>query len=238
MNLELLAERILSGSASGPAAFGIAFLGGVLAGFGPCILPMIPAVFGYITGSVGRGESEGVKTAAPVRGLVLSIVFVIGMSLVFSAIGAVAGLLGRALIFGTWTYYAAAAVCVVIALQMLEVIRLPVDRLNALLPVRRPERRGLVGALLFGMLFGLVASPCSTPILAAIAALAAASASAGTGAALLFVFGIGKGVPLLLLGVASGSLGFMRRVSNAVPALTKIGGVGLLIAAAYLVWMA
>jgi cytochrome c-type biogenesis protein len=199
---------------------------------------MIPAVFGYITGSVGRGESEGVKTAAPLRGLVLSIVFVIGMSLVFAAIGAAAGLLGRALIVGAWTYYAAAAVCVVIALQMLEVIRLPVDRLNAMLPVQRPERRGLVGALLFGMLFGLVASPCSTPILAAIATLAAAGESAAKGAALLFVFGVGKGVPLLLLGVASGSLGFMRRVSNVVPALTRIGGIGLLIAAAYLVCLA
>jgi cytochrome c-type biogenesis protein len=238
VNIELFAERILTGAAAGPAAFGIAFLGGVLAGFGPCILPLIPAVFGYITGSVGRGESEGVKTAAPVRGLLLSTVFVIGMSLVFSAIGAAAGLLGRALIFGAWAYYAAAAVCVVIALQMLEVIHLPVDRLNALLPMQRPERRGLLGALLFGMLFGLVASPCSTPILAAIATLAAASASAITGAALLFVFGVGKGVPLLLLGVASGSLGFMRRVSNVVPALTTIGGVGLLVAAAYLVWIA
>jgi cytochrome c-type biogenesis protein len=169
---------------------------------------------------------------------VLSIVFVIGMSLVFAAIGAAAGLLGRALIVGAWTYYAAAAVCVVIALQMLEVIRLPVDRLNAMLPVQRPERRGLVGALLFGMLFGLVASPCSTPILAAIATLAAAGESAAKGAALLFVFGVGKGVPLLLLGVASGSLGFMRRVSNVVPALTRIGGIGLLIAAAYLVCLA
>ena len=238
MNLELLAERILSGAASGPAAFGIAFLGGVVAGFGPCILPMIPAVFGYITGSVGRGESEGVRTAAPLRGLALSAVFVVGMSLVFSAIGAVAGLLGRALILGSWTYYAAAAVCVLIALQMLEVIRLPVDRLNAFLPAQRPERRGLIGALLFGMLFGLVASPCSTPILAAIATLAAARASAAEGAALLFVFGVGKGIPLLLLGVASGSLGFMRRVSSVVPALTRIGGVGLLVAAAYLIWIA
>lgn len=238
MNLDLLAERIGSGVASGPAAFGIALLGGVVAGFGPCILPMIPAVFGYITGSVGRGESEGGRAAAPLRGLVLSIVFVIGMSLVFAVIGAAAGLLGRALIFGAWTYYAAAVVCVVIALQMLEVIRLPLDRLNALLPMQRPERRGFAGALLFGMLFGLVASPCSTPILAAIATLATARASAGEGAALLFVFGVGKGVPLLLLGVASGSLGFMRRISGTVPALTKIGGIGLLVAAAYLVWIA
>jgi len=121
---------------------------------------------------------------------------------------------------------------------MLEVISLPIDRLNALLPVKRPERRGFLGALSFGMLFGLVASPCSTPILAAIATIAAASGNAVQGAALLFVFGLGKGVPLLILGVAAGSLGFMRRVSKAATVLTRVGGVGMLVAAAYLIWIA
>jgi cytochrome c-type biogenesis protein len=210
----------------------------MVAGFGPCILPMIPAVFGYITGTVAGASVEDAPRSAPLRALALTIVFVIGMSLVFSAIGALAGLLGHALILGQWTYYVAAAICVVIALQLLEVIALPIDRLNALLPVRRPERRGLVGALLFGMLFGLVASPCSTPILAAIATLAAASGNAVRGAALLFVYGLGKGVPLLLIGVASGSLAFMSRFTKASVVLTKVGGVGLLFAAAYLVWIA
>jgi cytochrome c-type biogenesis protein len=126
----------------------------------------------------------------------------------------------------------------VIALQMLEVINLPIDRFNALLPIKRPERKGLVGAFVFGMLFGLVASPCSTPILAAIAAIAATTGSAAKGGALLFVYGLGKGVPLMLLGLASGSLGLMRKISRVTPVLTKIGGVGLLGAAAYLIWIA
>jgi cytochrome c-type biogenesis protein len=172
------------------------------------------------------------------RGLALSAVFVLGMSLVFATIGALAGLIGHALIVGEWAYYIVAAICVVIGLQMLEVINLPVDRLNRLLPVRRPERRGVLGALLFGMLFGLVATPCSTPILAAIAAMAATTGNALKGAALLFVYGLGKGMPLLLLGVASGSLAFMRSVSRYTPALTKIGGVGMIGAGAYLVWIA
>lgn len=235
--MEAFAERLASGAIVGPAAFGIALLGGLVAGFGPCILPMIPAVFGYITGTVA-GADESVPQAAPLRALSLTAVFVVGMSLVFAVIGALAGFIGHALILGAWANYLAAAICVVIALQLLEVISLPMDRLNALLPVRRPERRGYAGAFLFGMLFGLVASPCATPILAAIATLAAASGNAARGAALLFVYGLGKGVPLLLIGVASGSLAFMRRFSKASVALAKIGGVGLLVAAAYLVWIA
>lgn len=234
MNVEALAQDLTAGAVWGPLAFGVAFLGGLVAGLGPCVLPMIPAVFGYVTGQVG--ETDGRSGVA--RGFALSAIFVLGMSIVFAAIGALAGFIGRALILGAWAYYAVAAICVVIGLQMLDVINLPVDRLNRWLPVKRPERRGIVGALLFGMLFGLVATPCSTPILAAIAAIAATSGDALKGAALLFVYGIGKGAPLLLLGVASGSLAFMRSVSKVTPALTKIGGVGVIGAGAYLVWIA
>lgn len=233
MNLSALAERLSSG-AVGPAAFGIALLGGLVAGLGPCVLPMLPAVFGYVTGSVA---DSGVRRPA-LRGLGLSVAFVLGMSAVFAAVGAAAGLLGRALLLGAWAYYAAAAVCAAIGLQMLGVIALPVDRLNRWAPLTRPERRGVMGAVVFGMMFGLVASPCSTPILAAISAMAATTGSAANGAALLFTYGLGKGVPLLLLGVASGSLALMRSVSRVTPVLTRVGGVAMLGAAAYLVWLA
>jgi cytochrome c-type biogenesis protein len=237
VNVESLAQQLASGTIVGPAAFGVALAGGLVAGFGPCVLPMVPAVFGYITGTVAGDESDPVAHR-PVRALALTAVFVTGMSLVFAAMGAFAGFVGHAVVVGRWAYYVVAVVCAVIGLQLLGAISLPVDRLNAWLPVKRPERRGLLGALLFGMLFGLVASPCSTPILAAIATLAAVGGDPVRGGAMLFVYGLGKGVPLLLLGVASGSLGFMRRVSAASTVLSKFGGVGLLVAAGYIVWIA
>lgn len=237
MNIESFAAQLTNGSLTGFAALGVAFLGGIVAGFGPCVLPMVPAVFGYITGRVGDDpQPRSGRTMA--RSLLLSAVFVLGMSLVFSAIGAAAGMVGHAILVGSWAYYAVAAICVVIGLQMLGVVDIPLDRLNRWLPQRRPERGGIVGALLFGMLFGVVATPCSTPILAAIATLAAAGGDAAKGAVLLFVYGLGKGVPLLLLGVASGSLAFMRSASRFTPALTKLGGIALLGAAAYLAWLA
>jgi cytochrome c-type biogenesis protein len=238
VNIEALATQLTNGSSVGMAAAGIAFVGGMVAGFGPCVLPMMPAVFGYVTGRVAEGGPNLVPRAALARGLGLSAVFVLGMSLVFASIGAAAGLLGHAIMAGAWAYYVAAAVCAVIGLQMLGLVNLPVDRLNRFLPARRPGRGGLWGTLLFGMMFGLVASPCSTPILVAIATMAASSGSASSGAVLLFIYGLGKGVPLVLLGLASGSLTFMRSISRVTPVLTKIGGAALLGAAAYLVWLA
>lgn len=235
--MEALADKLASGVVSGPAAFVVAFLGGAVAGFGPCVLPMMPAVLGYVAGTAAGAEQAGVRQATG-RALAAAAVFVLGMSTVFAAIGAAAGAFGRAIVIGRWAYYVAAAVCLLLGLHMLDLLRLPFDRLNALLPARRPERGGFLGALLFGMLFGLVASPCSTPVLAAIATIAAAGRDTVRGGALLFVYGIGKGVPLLLLGVASGPIAGMRRFSRSAVALTKFGGVALLAAAGYLVYVA
>jgi cytochrome c-type biogenesis protein len=234
--VESFATQLSSGGVTGAAAFGVAFLGGLVAGFGPCVLPILPALFGYVTGHVADPDSP--RGPVWLRGLALSGTFVLGMALFFAGIGAAAGAIGHAIMVGAWAYYAVAAICVVLGLQMLGLIRIRFGALNRLLPATWPKGRGFVGAFLFGILFGTVASPCATPILAAIATIAAARASAIEGAALLFVFGLGKGVPLMLLGVASGSLALMRSLSRATGVLTKVGGIALLGAAAYLIWLA
>jgi len=172
------------------------------------------------------------------RGLALSATFVLGMSLFFAALGALAAMLGHALLVGAWAYYVVAAICVVLGLQMIGVIHLPFDAFNRLLPSRRPERGGFLGAFVFDVLFGAVASPCSTPILAAIATIAATRGSVAQGTTLLFVYGFGKGVPLMLLGLASGSLSSMRSLSRASGVLMKVGGIALIGVAGYLVWLA
>jgi len=234
--IDSFAAQLGSGGITGAAALGIAFLGGLVAGFGPCVLPMVPAVFGYVTGRVADAEVTG--SAAWARGLALSATFVLGTALLFAGIGAAAGAIGQAIIVGAWAYYAVAAICLALALQMLGLIDIRFDVLNRYLPATRPRGRGFAGAFLFGILFGVVATPCATPIVAAIATIAAVRGSAAHGALLLFVFGLGKGVPLLLLGTASGSLVLMRSLSRATGVLTKIGGLGLLGAAGYLVWLA
>jgi cytochrome c-type biogenesis protein len=213
----------------------IAFGGGLLAGFGPCVLPMMPAVFGYVTGSALAGDEER-RQAGYRQGLVLSGVFVLGMSAVFTLIGAAAGLLGHALLIAGWTTYVLAVVCLVLGLHLLGLVQLPLDRFT--IRAGRPRRAGIPGAFILGALFALVASPCSTPVLAVIATMAASEGDAAGGAALLFLYGLGKGVPLLLIGLAAGSLRTMRSFSRFTPAFTKVGGATLVGMAAYLTWTA
>ena len=129
MNIESFASQLADGSLGTFVAFGIAFLGGMVAGFGPCVLPMLPAVFGYVTGQVAETPGISPRTAWR-KGLALSATFVLGMSLLFASVGAAAALLGRALFVGAWAYYVVAAICLVLGLQMLGVINLPFDALN------------------------------------------------------------------------------------------------------------
>lgn len=237
MNIgDVLAQQLGAGS-FGPVQMTIAFAGGLLAGFGPCVLPMMPAVFGYVTGSVATPGADGGRDAGLrpgyMQGLMLAAVFVLGMAAVFTGIGAIAGLLGRAILISGWAVYVVAFILVVLGLHFLGAVQLPVERLNRR-ALRSTGRSGFFGAFGLGALFGLVASPCSTPVLAVIATMAAAGRSPATGAFLLFIYGLGKGVPLLLIGLASGSMRAMRPLARATPILTKFGGVALIGVAAYL----
>jgi cytochrome c biogenesis protein CcdA len=130
VNVEAFAQQLASGTSALPTAFGIALLGGLVAGLGPCILPMLPAVFGYVTGTVAEEDIRGQRGSAYLRSLSLIAVFVLGMSILFATIGAVAGLLGHAILVGTWAYYAVAAICVALGLHMLGVVSLPFDALS------------------------------------------------------------------------------------------------------------
>lgn len=230
--LDSAAGPLISGEIGGIAALGVALLAGVVAGFGPCVLPIMPAVFGYVTGTAAQADDPRSST---LRAMALSFTFVLGMSIVFAALGVLAALLGRSILVGSWGAYVAAAICLALGLHMLGLITLPFDRINRILPARRPGRGGWLGALLFGMVFALVASPCSTPILAAIATIAAIDGSAIFGAALLFTFGLGKGTPLLLIGLLSGVLPRLGSFARTADVLTRIGGAVLIGAALYLV---
>ena len=135
------------------------FLGGILASLTPCVYPIIPIVIAYI----GAG-SAGSKT----RAFLLSIFYVLGMAVVYSALGLLASLTGQ--IFGRiashpLTYFIIANLCVFLGLSMLDVFTLPVPGFLKKTGVQK-KRSGLFGAFVVGAFSGLVVSPCTAPVLA------------------------------------------------------------------------
>ena len=189
-------------------ALPLLFLAGVLTSLTPCIYPMIP-----ITAAIVGGHTAGERPARW-RPLLLSLTYVIGLAVVYSALGLFAGLTGT--LFGTistnpWLYFAMANLLVFAGLAMLDVI--PV-RLPASL-VQRASTAGtggrFSGALVMGAMSGLVAAPCSAPVMAAVLTWVTTTKSAWLGFAYLFAFSLGMCALLVIVGVSSGSLSRLPR---------------------------
>ena len=99
--------------------------------------------------------------------------------------------------------------------------------------------RGLPGAFLLGLVSGLVVSQCATPVLAVILTYVMAQQSGVLyGAALLFLYALGCGLPLVLVGTFTGVLKNLRAFGKWSGAVNKISGVLLILLGAYFLWAA
>ena len=205
MDFTGIADRL---SQSPVTAIPVLFAAGVLTSLTPCIYPMIP-----ITAAIVGGTSVG---AAPRRGrtVALTFAYVLGLSLVYSALGLMAGLSGT--LFGTvssnpWLYFAMANLLLLAALAMLDV--LPV-RLPAVLTTKAAtagEGGRIGGAFVMGAVSGLVAAPCSAPVMAAVLTWVSRTKSAALGFTYLFTFSLGMCALLVVVGLSSGAVSKLPR---------------------------
>jgi cytochrome c biogenesis protein CcdA len=208
------------------------FLGGLVTASNPCVLAMIPLMIAFVAGR--REEGLG-----PIRGAGYSFVFVVGLSVTFTALGVVAALAGS--LYGDtsaiWSWIVA-AVCLVMGLHLLDVLAfkfpVPFDF--------QPKTRGAVGALILGLLFGVVSAPCAAPILVVLLTyLAASDSSIAYGGLLLFVYGLGHSVLVLLAGTSMGAARRMiesKKMKKATDVLRKAAGALILLMGAYFVYQA
>lgn len=188
-------------------AIPLVFVGGVLTSLTPCIYPMIPITAAIVGGS--EAAASDAPRAARWRPLWLTLTYVIGLALVYSALGLFAGLTGT--LFGTvstnpWLYFLMANVLIVAALAMLDVlpVRVPAALLSRVSTAGTAGRYS--GALVMGALSGLVAAPCSAPVMAAVLTWVSTTHSAALGFVYLFVFSLGMCTLLVAVGLSSGTL--------------------------------
>ena len=194
-------------------AIPLVFVGGVLTSLTPCIYPMIPITAAIVGGSEATVGSNTPRTARW-RPLWLTLTYVFGLALVYSALGLFAGLTGT--LFGTvstnpWLYFLMANVLIIAALAMLDVlpVRVPAALLSRASTAGTAGRYS--GALIMGALSGLVAAPCSAPVMAAVLTWVAATHSATLGFVYLFVFSLGMCTLLVAVGLSSGTLSRLPR---------------------------
>ena len=154
------------------------FAGGVLTSLTPCVYPMIP-----ITAAIVGGQSAGAARSSKLRPVLLTFTYVVGLAVVYSALGVFAGLTGT--LFGSvstnpWLYFAMANVLILAGLGMLDVIpiRLPAGITQRAATMGTAGR--FSGAFAMGAMSGLVAAPCSAPVMAAVLTWVTVTKSAGT----------------------------------------------------------
>ncbi|MFJ4345756.1 protein-disulfide reductase DsbD [Pseudomonas sp. NPDC089401] len=207
------------------------FLAGVGLTFTPCVLPMLP----ILSGVVLRGQAGGL------RGLALSLAYVLPMAASFAVLGALMGLFGAGLnlqarLQSAWVLVPFALFFVVFALAMFGLfeLKLPQALSNRLNNVANHTRGGsLLGAAILGVLSSLLVSPCVSAPLAGALLYISASGDALGGALKLFALGLGMGAPLLL--IATGGAAWLPKsgpwlntVKNAIGVLLLGLAIGLL----------
>lgn len=201
----------------------VAILAGMVSFASPCVIPLLPGYFAFVTGMSGASTGQRSR-AVLLTGVGL---FVLGFSVVFVLLGVAFGSLGVAM--RPWQDVimpVMGAVVVLMGLSFLGWIPgLQRERRMHLAP-----RQGLLGAPLLGIVFGLGWAPCIGPTLATVLSLSLNEASAPRGAFLAAAYAVGLGVPFLLIALgahrSTAAVTFLRdhRV-----AIMRTGGTMLLV---------
>lgn len=189
----------------------LAFAAGIVAFASPCVLPLVPGYLSFVTTSGGPGDpglSPGPRARSRVGPILL---FVAGFSVVFTSLGAFAGVLVPLVRSTAGQRVAGLVVLAVGVFLVLYAFRIGSA---SLFGERRPLLSGIRpgGATAFplGMAFAAGWTPCIGPVLAGTLALAATQSNPVRSALLLFAFSMGLGVPFVLIGLGIG--GLMRRL--------------------------
>jgi cytochrome c-type biogenesis protein len=206
-------------------AIPVALVAGLVSFFSPCVIPLLPGYLSYATGLSGADLANGIAGERRGRMLLGSLLFVLGFSVVFVALGTLSGALGAWLV--TWRdtlTFALGILTIVLGLVFAGVVPL----LQREWRIHAVPAVGLAAAPLLGFLFGLGWLPCTGPTLAAISTLSINEATAGRGALLSGIYALGLGIPFIVAGLAYrralGAFGFIRRHQVWV---TRFGGLML-----------
>ena len=196
----------------------IALLAGLVSFFSPCVLPLLPAYLGIVSGSANTKS----------RMVVGSLLFVAGFSTVFVLLGAGFGGLGSVFSGEVKNWLQRGSGVLVLLLGIVLVGGFDFAQQTKKLNIK--PSAGLVGAPLLGIVFGLGWTPCIGPTLGAVLNLAFDTGSVSRGAFLAGVYSIGLGLPFVIAAAGfSWATKSLKVVKKNIRLINIIGGVLLIV---------
>ncbi len=166
----------------------IVFLEGIITFISPCLLPMLPI---YVSYFAGGGERSTAKTLKNALG------FVTGFTILFVAMGALAGTLGGFLReYQTVVNIVTGLIVVFFGLSFLGVFKL--NLFKGMNSSSGERNLGFFSSLLFGVVFSLGWTPCVGAFLGSALMLASQQGHALTGVIMLLVYSLGLGIPFVI----------------------------------------
>ncbi len=204
----------------------LALFAGLLTSLSPCVYPLIP-----ITLSVMGARQYD----SHFQGFIVSLAYVLGMSLIYTILGAMFASVG--ILLGSLMQHPAMLLIVSIIFLVLALIMLGAG--NVVVPASIMSRiskvggQGKKGAFLMGLVAGVLAAPCTGPIIAFILMLIAKGKDVSFGSMLMLMFSIGMGIPFLLLGTFSSAIVRIPKSGPWMDFIKRIFGTAMLAAAVY-----
>lgn len=207
----------------------LAFLAGLASFLSPCVMALVPAYIGYLSGR--SVSANGVVVENRWATFSHGLAFVLGFSAVFVILGAAASLLGAVLYDArTWLARVGGIVVIVFGLHTLGLIHIPFLDYDTRRQMRPAAGMDFASSFLMGIFFSAGWAPCVGPVLGAVLTLALNTGSLNQGTVLLIAYSAGLAIPFLLAALGVGRMAeWIRRHGRAILWVSRATGVVLVI---------
>ena len=203
------------------------FLARILSFFSPCILPLLPVYVGILLDTDEPRTIIILGKKIAWHGIVKTLFFIAGLSVVFLILGYGAGFLGKVL-YTEWFRYVLGAIVILLGVHQMELINFKLLQRQKSVQLKKDKNRNdFYNAFLLGVTFSLGWTPCVGPVLSSVLAIAASGGNGAVqGGFLMLVYTLGLAIPFLILALASSIV--LRHFGKKKPymgLLKKIGGL-------------
>jgi cytochrome c-type biogenesis protein len=217
-------------------SYSAAFIAGLLSFFSPCVLPLIPAYFTFITGFSLDELTQGRNPAVRKKVFFSTFFFVLGFSLVFISMGASASYLGNILItYKNWIRIIGGILIIIFGIHLTGALRIRFLDIEKRVSINN-KPLNFLGTLIIGMAFGAGWSPCVGPLLGSILIIASSQGTVWQGVVLLGTYSAGLAIPFILVSIfINFLLIFIGKASKFLRYVNVVAGVVLIIVGLLLV---